>query len=440
MIRMVISKKQKMLQGGKEDMFAAISLIACLVVIVLGFVTKKNIGVIAIAAALILGRIAGIADNDIIACFPLSLFINISGIFFFFAIADVNNTLQLLSKKLLLKLPKNKKVFPILAMLVVMVLASVDAGGYAIFTLTPMITMSLALFMDVDIIMMGIMTVCAAALSAYSPISGMGIAMANIAAGSGYTGIAKPLFLNAIILFGLLGLFMYVIFGGFRNKTMNYAATIELDTETPPFNKEQKIVLAAIVVLILFIMITGINPGLTAYAFGIVLLMLNVADEKVVFKAVPWHLIIMITGFGLLMGLTRNLGGVDLLAGWLSSFLNKYIAAPVLSLTSSFMSMFTLAIAGPIPALTPTLSAISQSLGGSVSELKMLLSIYLGGMAATISPLSLGGAVIIASYNTIMKPSAAESNRIFNKLLLMAIIGSLFAAVIAGTGIYDIIG
>jgi hypothetical protein len=422
-------------------MYAGISLVLCLVVIALGFFTKKNIGVFAISAALILGRIAGVADNAIIANFPLTLFINLSGILFFFAIADCNGVVQLLAKKVLLKLPRNRRLFPILAMLVSMALACIDAGSYAIFTLAPMITMSIALYLGVDVLMVGLMTIYGASLSCYSPITAMGVVCGNIAAASGYTDIALPLTVYAIMLFTFLGLLMYIIFGGFRGRKIEYEIISEVDAmEAPPFNKNQKIVLVAIAILIVFVMVTGVNPGLTGYAFGIVLLMMNTADEREVFRAVPWGLIMMITGFGMLMGVTKTLGGVDLLANWLSSLVNRYTAAPILSFTSSTMSLFTLAIAGPIPTLTPTVATISASLGGAVKEIEMVMAVYLGGMAATISPLSLGGAIILSSYNTIMKPTPAESNKTFNKLLILAIIGSLAAALVSGTGVYGILG
>lgn len=422
-------------------MYAVISLILCLVVIVLGFFTKKNIGAIAIGIALILGHIAGVSDNEIIANFPLSLFINLSGIFFLFAIAECNEVIQLTAKKLLLKLPRSRRAFPILVFFVCGMLACIDAGSYAIFTFTPMITMSIGLYLGLDIIMVGIMTIYGAALAMYTPISAMGSAMAGIAAGSGYTGISWPVFFAAVFLYTILALFTYVIFKGYKGREKHYGMDtykIDFDEEVPPFNRNQKIILAAIAILIIVVMITGINPGLMGFLVGCILLIANTADEKEVFKAMPWNLIIMITGFGLLIGLTKFLGGVDLLAGWLAGFVNKYIAAPVLGLSSSIMSLFTLAIAGPIPALTPTLAAVSDAVDGMVSEFELLLSVYCNSMATTISPLSLGGAIILSSYNTIMNPTPAESNRVFNKLLLLALLSACVAALIAGTGVYGL--
>ena len=62
-----------------ETALAALSLIFLLLVLIIGFVKKVNMGYLAMGAALILGRIGGVADKTIIASFNTSLFVSLIG-------------------------------------------------------------------------------------------------------------------------------------------------------------------------------------------------------------------------------------------------------------------------------------------------------------------------------------------------------------------------
>ena len=58
----------------EEDMMALASLAALGLAIFLGFVKKMNTGLLCIALALLVGRLAGISDDEIIRGFNYSLF------------------------------------------------------------------------------------------------------------------------------------------------------------------------------------------------------------------------------------------------------------------------------------------------------------------------------------------------------------------------------
>ena len=76
-----------------------ISLLFLVACIAIGFLLKRNIGLIAIAMALILGRLGGIADSDIISGFNSNLFMVLLGVSYLFAIARSNGTLEAVARK-----------------------------------------------------------------------------------------------------------------------------------------------------------------------------------------------------------------------------------------------------------------------------------------------------------------------------------------------------
>ena len=80
---------------------ALISLLVLILVIVIGFVRKINVGLVAILAAVILGSAVGDSDSDIIGGFGASLFIMLLGVSFLCAVATTNGSLELAAKKFL---------------------------------------------------------------------------------------------------------------------------------------------------------------------------------------------------------------------------------------------------------------------------------------------------------------------------------------------------
>ena len=75
------------------NLYAAISLVTLIAVILLGFFRKVNVGLLAILAAALLGSVLGLSDSTIINGFSASLFINLLGVSFLCSAAISNGAL-----------------------------------------------------------------------------------------------------------------------------------------------------------------------------------------------------------------------------------------------------------------------------------------------------------------------------------------------------------
>ena len=84
-----------------SNSIALISLIILIACIAIGFVLKKNVGLIAILAAAIFGSVVGYSDSAIIKGFSSSTFIMLLGVSLLCTIATNNGTLELAAKKFL---------------------------------------------------------------------------------------------------------------------------------------------------------------------------------------------------------------------------------------------------------------------------------------------------------------------------------------------------
>ncbi|GIO19625.1 membrane protein [Oceanobacillus oncorhynchi subsp. incaldanensis] len=421
---------------------AGIALLSLVFVIVLGVITKKNIGIISLAVALVLGMLGGISSNDIIAGFPTSLFLNLFGMFFFFSIAKDNGSLELLSKKIFSALSGFAVVYPLMVFLVSGLITLVDPGGMTVYVILPVIVMSVGYQMGYNPILIGVLTIFGANTTLMTPVGVFGSTANLIVDGAGYPSYTTEIVLNGIILFTIVSALSYLGFRGWKRKQYT-TGTLSLEesassTILPPFNGRQRLTLVMLVLMILAIMFLGTHAGLTALVFSIILLITKAADEKDAFLGVPWDTIFLCIGIGNLLSVIDNLQGLKLLASMLGSVSTEWTLAPLLGITSSVMSFFSLAIAGPIPTLIPTIESLNASVGNTFMDIELISTVINGGFTAAISPLSMGGAMVLAAYGTLFKPSAKERTKVFNKLFFVAIMMSIIAGILANTGIYSI--
>lgn len=82
--------------------------------IVLGFVRKINVGLVSLGLAFMLGLIGGVDTKVIFNWFPSKLFITLLGTMYFFCLLQENQTLELLSKKMVSLVGKHTYLIPIL--------------------------------------------------------------------------------------------------------------------------------------------------------------------------------------------------------------------------------------------------------------------------------------------------------------------------------------
>ncbi|MER2076348.1 SLC13 family permease [Psychrobacillus psychrotolerans] len=421
---------------------AVISLLSLIIVIAVGVYTKKNIGIISLAVAIVLGMIGGMSSSEVISGFPTSLFLNLFGMFFFFAIAQNNGSLELLSKKLFVSFDRYAIVYPLIVFLVSALITIVDPGGLTGYVVLPAITMSVGYQMGYNPIMIGVLTIFGANATLMTPVGVFGNTANLIVNDAGFPNYATQILLNGTILFSIAGILVYIGFRGWKRKQHaedmlsleDNAAPIDL----PAFNGQQKLTLLMLILMILSIMFLNTHAGLTALVFSIVLLLAKAADEKDAFVGVPWETIFLCIGIGNLLSVIESMGGLTLLSSLLSSISTEWTVAPLLGITSSIMSFFSLAIAGPIPTLIPSIQVLNFSTGNSFMDIELISTVINGGFTAAISPLSLGGAMVLAAYGTLFKPSAEERTKVFNKLFLVAIVISIIAGILANTGIYRI--
>lgn len=410
---------------------ALVSLLFLVIAIFLGFVRKMNTGLLCIAFALLLGRMSGVSDAEIIKGFNASLFLMLLGVTYLFSMAQINGSLDLLAQKVIALAGRRIYLIPVIIYVFSIILAALGPGSVPTMAIMMVFSMSLAAEMKISPVLLSTLTVLGACAGGLSPLAATGIIGANLCAEFGLTGIENDFLINGILAFSVYAVIVYIVLGGYKLRVTENAGTKEIAS----FNKKQLTTLAGIVAMVLMVMLLHINVGLVSFAVAAVLSFLRVSDEAKAIRHIPWNTLLLITGVGVLMQLIIDLGGIKVLSAALVAIMNEKTAAAMMGLTSGIMSWFSSSSGVVMPTLIPTVPHIAQQLGG-VNELELASSITTISHVAAISPLSTGGALALAAYASAANANQKQQQNLFMKMFGVSALGVSVLCVFSYFGMF----
>jgi di/tricarboxylate transporter len=195
---------------------AVLALIAFLLAIALSMTTRINVGLLAIALAWLIGALAGLGTETLIAGFPSGLFLTLAGVTLLFAAAKSNGTLDLLAAKATARVRGNAGVLPIIFFVFAGLLSSVGPGAVASVAIVAPIAMPIGMRAGVPNLLSAIMVGAGANAGNLSPLSAIGAMVNDLMARVGLPGHAGLVFATNFLVHVLVGIGAYVLFGGIR--------------------------------------------------------------------------------------------------------------------------------------------------------------------------------------------------------------------------------
>lgn len=412
-----------------------ISLVVLVGAIVAAFLLKINTGVVAIAAALVLGLCAGWTDKQIMATFGSKLFLTLLGVMFLFGIAQENKTLDLVAKKSLALCRGRVNLFPLLLFVVSAVLSAIGPGLISVTALMSALTVSLARQTKTEPIRLIPFGVLGSFAGGLSPITPSGIVAIGTAEKVSIFGLEWPLMWQMALTNLLYAAILYFFVFKWHKHKHNPLETGEAQARSEKFSLVQWLTLGGILLVAVLVLVTGVDVGMLSFAVGVLLLIFKAADDSVVIKKLPWGTLVMITGVGILISVVTDLGGIDLLSNGLKMLMNTHTASMIMTAISGVMSWVSSASGVVMPTLIPTVPEMVQSIQGTES-LELVISICIGAHLAALSPLSSCGGLMLAAYSSSGEVTAKERNRVFVQLFVISACGVAFGAVLALIGLY----
>ncbi len=409
-----------------------ISLSLLFLAIILGFLRHMNTGLLSIAFALVLGRIAGIPDKAVIAGFNYSLFLILLGVTYLFSIAQLNGSLALLAEKVVALTGRHTAFVPIVIYLFSTVLSALGPGTVPTIAIMMVFSMTLAAEMKISPVMLAALVVLGASGGGVSPLAATGIIGKNLCEQIGLSGVEAPFLINGVLSMTVYAVVVYVVLGGWRLQSERIINLSEL----PRFNVKQRVTLIGIAIMVVLVMFFHFNVGLASFAVAALLSLMKVTDEGEALKNVPWGTLLLIGGVSVLMNLIIKLGGIELLSDTLASIMTPATATAIMGVTAGCMSWCSSTSGVVMPTLIPAIPELFAELGGGFDEIEMATSISMISHCAGISPLSTGGGLALAAYSSAAKASVPEQHRLFVRLFVVSACGVLILSFCSYLGLF----
>lgn len=405
------------------------SLIALLIALVVSMTSRINVGWLGLAGAWIIGvYVAGLRPEAVMAGFPVSLFITLTGVTLLFAVAEVNGTLSALAHRAIRVARGNARVIPILFFLIACGLSSIGPGAVLTVALLAPLAMAMGHQAGVSYFLTALMVANGANAGNLSPFSSVGVIANSAMAKAGLVGYeGRVWFANfAAHVLVAAAAYAWLVHREAGPAAPDAAATHAGGTA---ITTRQQITLGVIAAWILGVLVFNLSLGLSAFAAAAILLIAGAGDEGAAVKRVPWAVVMMVCGVSVLIALLEKTGGMDLFTHLLASIASSRTVDGAIAFVTGAISTYSSTSGVVLPAFLPTASSLVEKVGGG-DPLAVALSINVGSSLVDVSPLSTIGALCVAA---VADPVAAR--QLFKVLLAwgfsMIVVGALFAQLFA---------
>ena len=408
-----------------------ISLIALLAAIIIGFVRNVNVGILCMGFSMVLGLVFGLDAKEILSGFSSSLFIQMVGITYLFAIINSNGTLELLARKMVGLVGKKKALIPFVMYILGFLICAVGPGAIPTLAIIPVIAIPVAISAGINPIMTAIIGDLGVMSGRMSPLTPESAVVRELMEEQGLTGNTIPIMISLTITALIVAVLVYIYYKGWKVEKRED----KTEEALPKFNGKQWLSLAGLLILAVGVLFFSWNVGLIGFLVGSVLIVLDCGEEKKAIKGIPWNVILMVLGVGILMNVISLSGGIDIMVAGLEKIMGHRTAAMIMAITAGFMSFFSSGLGVVFPTLIPTASGLASGLG--VGAVELVSVIVIGGTVSGFTPISTTGALIMAG---VAQQEGAEEkfpqNRLFVELFAVSFIALAVLAIMAVIGVY----
>lgn len=410
-----------------------VSLIVLLLAIVIGFARNANVGILCVGFSMILSIVYKVDIKIVIAGLSSSLFIQMVGITYLFAIIQGNGTLELLARKMVRLVGTKTHLIPFVMYILGFIVCAIGPGAIPSLAIIPVIAIPVAVSAGVNPIMTAIIGDLGVMSGRMSPLTPESAVVRELMKQQGLEANTIPIMICLTFTALICVVLVYIYYKGWKVEKVE-ATTKE---KLPSFESKQWLSILGLVVLAVGALFFSWNVGFTGFLVGSILIVLGCADEKKAISAIPWNVILMVLGVGILMNVITVSGGIDIMVAALEKVMNKTIAAMVMGVVAGIMSFFSSGLGVVFPTLIPTAAGLSGGLG--VSAIELVSVIVIGGTVAGFTPVSTTGALIMAGVS--QQKDAEEKfpqNRMFIELFSVSFIALGVLAIVAFSGVYNL--
>jgi di/tricarboxylate transporter len=403
---------------------AWISLIALVIVLVVSCTTELNVGVLALAAAWIVGvYLAGMRLDEVLATFPVQLFLTLVGVTLLFAQAQLNGTLGRIAHAAVRVCRGNVGMIPIMFFLLGCGIGTLGPGNVAGAAMLAPMAMAAAARASIPAFLMALMVGNGAQASALSPFAPTGIIANGLLVKIGLGGHEWWWYWTNLVAHAAVGFGGYFLLGGLKLFRREFSGEPVPETDPTPVTTAHWITMGVILAMMAAVLLLNVNIGMAAFTGAVVLAALRVADHQQALRHVPWTPIVMVSGVTVLIGLLEKTGGLDLFTSMLARTATRDTLTGMVAFVTGVISVYSSSSGVVLPAFLPTVPGLIERLGGG-DPIHIAAAINIGTHLVDMSPLSTTGAICIAAIM-----NTDEVKPAYNKLLIWGLSMTLVGAI-----------
>ena len=412
---------------------AWISVAALVIAVTLSCTTTVNVGVLSMAMALLVGvYLGGMSPNQVLEGFPTELLVTLVGVTLLFAIAETNGTLARVTARAVRLCRGQAVLLPVMFFLLGLGIATIGAGGTPASALLAGPAMAVAVRAGIPLLPMAVMAGNGALAGTLSPFAPTGIVAHGVMDRIGLGGVEWQTYAYNALAHTIVGVGGFLVLGGWRLLLRRDASTVQAEdpAHAGPLERAHWITVFGIVALIVSVAGFGVNVGMAALVIAATLTLLRTVDEPKAIRAMPWAVILMVTGVTVLIAMLQATGGLELFTTGLASISTPATIAPVVAFGTGVVSVYSSTSGVVLPAFLPMVPELAQRVG-NLPPLPIAWSMNIGASLVDLSSLSTVGALFLAGA-----PAGSNTRALFNGLLAwglsMAVVGAALCWVLFG--------
>ena len=403
---------------------AWISIGALVLAVALSTTTAVNVGVLSLALAWIVGvYLGGMSVDTLLQGFPVSLLVTLVGVTLLFSMAEVNGTLERVTRRAVRLCGGHRGLLPMLFFALGLALATIGGGGTPASALLAPPAMAVAAKVGISPLLMAIMAGNGALAGTLSPFAPTGIVANSVMARIGLPEMKWHTFAYNALAHAVVGFGGFVLLGGLRLFKKRDERMPAAERDGDPFEVKHWLTLGGITALVVGVAGFSTHVGLTALAIAAILTLSRATDEKKAIEKMPWAVMLMVTGVTVLVSMLEHTKGTEILTGALGTLATPATISPIVAFGAGVVSVYSSTSGVVLPAFLPMVPGLAASVG--LDPLPLAWSMNIGASLVDLSSLSTVGALFLAAA-----PEGTNTRALFNALLAWGLSMSVVGAVL----------
>ena len=432
-----------------------ISIIALILLFVVGTVLPINMGALGFVAAWFVGMYAlGLTEREIIGGISGDLVLTLVGVTYLFAIARNNGTVDLIVRGAVRMVGGRVALIPWVMFAVTAVLTAIGAASPAACAIVGPIALGFAGRHRISPLMMGMFVVHGAQAGGFSPISIYGVITNSVMAENDLPVNEVAIFLTSLLVNLAIAIALFFALGGrqLAARRIDREETLEetrdepaepdagesaggspttptstgggtitdtRDTTTVARRRltDQIITLVAFGAVALVALVFERNIGFAAITAAVILTALFPKEQKGAIKQIAWSTVLLVAGVSTFAAILSKAGAPEAVGMWAAGLGTVLIGALVLcyvgGITSAFASSTAL-----LPIIVPI--AIPLIATGEVSAIAVVAALAVSSTIVDVSPFSTNGALMVAN-----RPETISEERYYKQVLYYSVLVTL---------------